>query len=144
MINTIKQYTTEGNLISKLSNIASICYEEVTDLNWVGFYIYDSDHQALVLGPFQGKRATSVIPIDQGVCGHAFSHNKVTVVDDVHQFCGHIACDIYSKSELVIPITKDNQAIAVLDIDSPVHARFDKATVEKFKEIVAYIEEHVI
>ncbi len=144
MISTIKEYTSTGDLISKLGNIASICYEEVPDLNWVGFYLYSLEHQALVLGPFQGKKATSVIEVNKGVCGHAFRNNEVTVVEDVHQFCGHIACDINSKSELVIPINKDSKVIAVMDIDSPAHARFDQATVETFKTVVAYIEKNVI
>lgn len=144
MLNTIKEYTKEGNLISKLANISSICMENVEDLNWVGFYIYNHDVDALVLGPFQGKKATSVIKVTDGVCGHAYSNDETTVVKDVHDFCGHIACDINSNSELVIPIHKDGVVIGVFDIDSPIKNRFDEELVKKFSEVVKYIEENII
>ncbi len=144
MIETIKSYTKEGNLISKLGNISSICYEEISDLNWVGFYFYNLDCEALVLGPFQGKKATSIIKISDGVCGHAYSNDELTIVDDVHNFCGHIACDIASNSELVIPLHKDGEVVGVLDVDSPIKSRFDSDTVEMFKKVVKYIEESVL
>lgn len=144
MIETIKNYTKDGNLVSKLGNISSICMEEIEDLNWVGFYIYNLDQEALVLGPFQGKKATSVIAPTDGVCGKAFTTDEVTVVEDVHNFCGHIACDLASNSELVIPLHKDGVVIGVMDIDSPVKARFDSDLVELFKSVVNYIEENIL
>lgn len=144
MLEIIKEYTKEGNIISQLGNISSICMEEVEDLNWVGFYIFNEDYNALVLGPFNGKKATSIIEVDQGVCGSAFSQDKTLVVDDVHNFCGHIACDINSNSELVIPLHMDGKVIGVMDIDSPVKKRFDNETVEIFENIATYIEESIL
>ncbi len=144
MIETIKSYTSQGNLVSKLGNISSICYEEIDDLNWVGFYFYNLDVEALVLGPFQGKKATSVIKPTDGVCGHAFTNDELTIVEDVHNFCGHIACDLASNSELVIPIHKDGKVVGVMDIDSPVKSRFDVKTVEMFQTVVDYIESTII
>ncbi|MFV0424171.1 MAG: GAF domain-containing protein [Bacilli bacterium] len=144
MLEIIKEYTKNGNIISQLGNISSICMEEILDLNWVGFYIYNQDYKALVLGPFNGKKATSIIDIDKGVCGSAFSKNELIIVDDVHNFCGHIACDIASSSELVIPLHKDGEVIGVMDIDSPIKSRFDADLVDKFKEVVDYIENYIL
>lgn len=144
MIDIIKEYTKEGNIISQLGNISSICMEEFDNLNWVGFYFYNEDYKALVLGPFNGKKATSIIETTQGVCGSAYSKDELTVVDDVHDFCGHIACDIASNSELVIPIHKDGVVVGVMDIDSPIKSRFDEELVNKFSEIVKYIEENIL
>lgn len=144
MLEIIKCYTQEGNIVSKLGNISSICMEEISDLNWVGFYLYEEDLNALVLGPFNGKKATSIIETDKGVCGSAYTNDEVTVVDDVHSFCGHIACDLNSNSELVIPLHKDGKVVGVMDIDSPIKSRFDKDLVETFKSVVAFIEENII
>lgn len=144
MLEIIKDYTKDGNIISKLGNISSICYEEIENLNWVGFYIYNVDVNALVLGPFQGKKATSVIKTEDGVCGHSFTNDEVTVVDDVHNFCGHIACDINSNSELVIPLHKEGKVVGVMDIDSPIKARFDETTKEMLVEVAKYVEENIL
>ncbi len=144
MQKTIEEYTKDGNIISKLGNISSICMEEISDLNWCGFYFYNLDHEALVLGPFNGKKATSIIKTSDGVCGKAFTSEKLVVVDDVHKFCGHIACDINSASELVIPLHKDGKVIGVMDIDSPITGRFNDDLVEKFVELTKYIEEYIL
>ncbi len=144
MLEIIKEYTKEGNIISHLGNISSICMEEISDLNWVGFYIFNEDFKALVLGPFSGKKATSVIEVGKGVCGTAYENDETMVVDDVHNFCGHIACDIASSSELVIPIHKNGQVIGVMDIDSPLQSRFDEEIVDVFNEVVNYIEENIL
>ncbi len=144
MLDIIKEYTKSGNVVSKLGNISSICMEEVENLNWVGFYMFDEKQDALILGPFNGKKATSVIKTDQGVCGSAFSQDKTLNVDDVHSFCGHIACDINSNSELVIPIHKDGKVIGVMDIDSPIKNRFDIATKQKMEDVVIYIEDNIL
>lgn len=144
MLDIIKNYTKEGNIISQLGNISSICMEEIEDLNWVGFYFYNVDYKALVLGPFNGKKATSIIETGDGVCGSAYTNDEVTVVDDVHNFCGHIACDLASNSELVIPLHKDGNVVGVMDIDSPVKSRFEKNLVDKFNEVVKYIEENIL
>ncbi len=144
MLDVIKSYTQDGNTVSKLGNISSICMEEISGLNWVGFYLYDNDLDVLVLGPFNGKKATSIIETDKGVCGTAFTNDKLTVVDDVHSFCGHIACDLNSNSELVIPLHKDGKVVGVMDIDSPIKSRFDNELVEIFKSIVSFIESNII
>lgn len=144
MLNRIKEYTENGNLISKLANISSICFEEIEDLNWVGFYFYNLDHEALVLGPFQGKAATSIIKTTDGVCGSAFTDDEIKNVKDVHNFCGHIACDLASNSELVIPIHKEGQVIGVMDIDSPIKDRFDSETENIFVSVVKYIEDNIV
>jgi GAF domain-containing protein len=116
-----------------MSNASAILYDNMEDLNWAGFYIMRDG--ALVLGPFQGKVACINIPLGKGVCGTAAQKDETLVVEDVHQFPGHIACDSASNSEIVVPIHKDGKVVGVLDIDSPKLARFnqdDKAGLERF------------
>ena len=113
----------EPDLIANMANAAALIWEYLPDLNWAGFYrVIDGE---LVLGPFQGKVACIRIPIGKGVCGTAASTGEIQLVEDVHAFPGHIACDAASVSELVVPIFRDGRVIAVLDLDSPVPARFD-------------------
>lgn len=112
----------ENDFIANASNFTSFIYNELGDLNWVGFYFYDN--KELVLGMFQGKPACIRIHLGKGVCGTAAEKRKTIVVDDVHKFPGHIACDEASNSEIVIPIIIDNKLIGVLDIDSPKINRF--------------------
>ena len=102
---------------------AASIWETLPGLNWAGFY-RNVDGE-LVLGPFQGRPACIRIKFGEGVCGTAAATRQVQRVDDVHAFPGHIACDSASNSELVVPIVKDGELIAVLDLDSPDHARFD-------------------
>ena len=114
-----------------LANTSAFLKEMLTDINWVGFYLWQSDRQQLEVGPFQGKIACSTIASGSGVCGTAFHQQKVQIVPDVHQFAGHIACDSATNSEIVIPLTDETgQKIGVLDIDSPIKNRFqdDDAT----------------
>ena len=92
------------------------------DLNWAGFYLYKSGE--LVLGPFQGKPACVRIAIGKGVCGTAAARRETVLVEDVHAFPGHIACDSASNSEIVVPLLRGTELLGVLDLDSPVHARF--------------------
>ncbi len=113
----------EQDLIANMANISAILYWALDNVNWVGFYIIKKEQ--LVLGPFHGQPACIRIPIGKGVCGTAVSQNTMQLIDDVHQFPGHIACDASSNSEIVLPINQNNQIIAVLDIDSPDIARFD-------------------
>jgi GAF domain-containing protein len=113
----------EQDLIANMANISAILYWALDNTNWVGFYLVKDEQ--LVLGPFHGQPACIRIPIGRGVCGTAVSENKIQLIDDVHQFSGHIACDVASNSEIVLPIRQNNQIIAVLDIDSPNIARFD-------------------
>ncbi|WP_071441945.1 GAF domain-containing protein [Traorella massiliensis] len=127
----------EKDLIANLSNISACLNENLTDINWVGFYLMKEGE--LVLGPFQGKVACIRIPIGKGVCGSAVSERKILRIDDVHQFKGHIACDSASNSEIVLPIYKHDEIVAVLDIDSPSFNRFSEEDEKILNEITAYI-----
>ena len=111
------------DLISNLSNASALLKLFLNDINWAGFYLMKDG--ALVLGPFQGKPAVTQIHIGEGVCGTAVAEKKTQRVDDVHACPNHIACDLASSSEIVVPIMKGEQVLGVLDIDSPVAARFD-------------------
>lgn len=118
---------------ANLANAAALLWEFLPQINWAGFYkMVDGQ---LVLGPFQGKAARVVIPVGQGVCGTAVAQDQVQRVDNVHNFCGHIACDCASNSEIVIPIHVRGEIWGVLDMDSPVFDRFteqDQAGLEQF------------
>ena len=115
--------TGEPDPIANMANIASLLWHSLPDLNWAGFY--RNQDGELVLGPFQGRPACIRIPFGKGVCGTAAATRSVQCVDDVDAFPGHIACDSASRSELVVPIVAGNRLIGVLDLDSPLHARFD-------------------
>ena len=127
----------ESDLIANLSNAAALLNCFLEDINWVGFYLA-KDNQ-LILGPFQGLPACIRIPFHKGVCGHAATLKETVVVDNVHDFPGHIACDSATNSEIVIPIIKNDQLIGVLDIDSPSLNRFseiDRLYLEQFIQIL--------
>jgi GAF domain-containing protein len=113
----------EPDAVANMANVASLLWEYLPDLNWAGFYRNVGDE--LVLGPFQGKAACIRIPFGKGVCGTAASTATTQLVDDVHAFPGHIACDAASRSELVVPVIADGRVIAVIDLDSPLPSRFD-------------------
>jgi len=132
----------ETNQIANLSNASSLLNQSLDRINWVGFYLMDTNQQ-LVLGPFQGLPACVRIPIGKGVCGTSALKKESVLVADVHQFPGHIACDAASKSEIVIPLIKDDQLIGVLDIDSPEKDRFDELDQQKLEEFVAVLVEHI-
>ena len=108
--------------ISILSNASSLIWEYMDRLNWCGFYLLEDGK--LILGPFQGKVACTEIQLGKGVCGTAAVKDETILVEDVHSFDGHIACDSASNSEIVVPIHKNGALYGVLDIDSPVLARF--------------------
>ena len=113
----------ESDPIANMANVAAILFHGLPDLNWAGFYrVKDGE---LVLGPFQGKPACIRIALGKGVCGTAAATGKTQLVEDVHAFAGHIACDADSRSELVVPIMADGMVVAVIDLDSPTPARFD-------------------
>jgi GAF domain-containing protein len=120
--------------------VAALLWEFVPDLNWAGFYRMARDQageEELVLGPFVGRPACIRIPIGVGVCGAALQSGKTQLVEDVHSFPGHIACDAASRSELVVPVKRDGKVIAVIDLDSPSPARFsgaDAAGIEALAE----------
>ncbi len=119
----------EDDIISRMANISAFLYENMADINWVGFYIVRGD--VLKVGPFQGKVACSNIPKGKGVCGTAWERLETIVVPDTHQFEGHIACDVASRSEVVIPILdKNGEMLAELDVDSPLLDHFSEKDVE--------------
>jgi GAF domain-containing protein len=122
---------TEGepDAIANMANIAALIWQFIPDLNWAGFYRFDDSKSPgeLVLGPFQGKAACIRIALGKGVCGTAAATRTTQLVEDVHAFPGHIACDAASASEVVVPIVHDGRLIGVLDLDSPIAARFDLA-----------------
>jgi len=123
--------------VANLANASALLWEALPKINWAGFYLLEGE--VLVLGPFQGKTACIEIPVGRGVCGTAVAENATQLVDDVHQFPGHIACDCASNSEIVVPLRKDGKVIGVLDIDSPAFARFsnaDREGLERFAELL--------
>lgn len=116
----------ESDDIANLANLSALIYTSLPDLNWVGFYLYKEGH--LILGPFQGKPACVHLYLNQGVCGTAAAQKRTLNVSDVHAFEGHVACDSASQSECVVPMIVDGSVIGVLDVDSPIHDRFDHET----------------
>jgi L-methionine (R)-S-oxide reductase len=114
----------ESDAVANMANAAGLIFESLPDLNWAGFYRNVAGE--LVLGPFQGRPACIRIPFGQGVCGVAAETGQVQRIDDVHAFPGHIACDSASNSEIVLPLIRDGELLAVLDLDSPKHGRFDE------------------
>lgn len=155
----------DAHWLPVLSNAAALLWAALDDINWAGFYLVDpvtvsgveldagsgvepsaapSDHEPctpeLRLGPFQGKVACVRIPFGRGVCGTAAETKTSQLVEDVHQFPGHIACDSASNSEVVVPIVKDNQVVGVLDIDSPSVARFTQEDLTGLEQVVKALE----
>ena len=123
--------------ISVLANASALIWDGLEDINWAGFYIMRGGH--LELGPFQGKPACVRIPFGKGVCGTAAAEGETVLVENVHEFAGHIACESDSRSEIVLPICKKGSLYGVLDIDSPFFRRFsssDRDGLEQFAEIL--------
>ena len=112
----------ERDRIANAANTAALIFDALPGLNWAGFYLYKSGE--LVLGPFQGKPACVRIALGKGVCGTAAMRRETVLVEDVHAFPGHIACDSASNSEIVVPLVRGDELLGVLDLDSPHHARF--------------------
>ena len=122
---------------ANLANASALLFQTLEEINWAGFYLADGDQ--LILGPFQGKPACIRIPFGKGVCGTAAQEDRTVVVENVHQFPGHIACDGASNSEIVVPIHYRGEVFGVLDIDSPIFNRFsaeDAAGLEAFVRIL--------
>ena len=113
----------EPDAMANMANISALLWQFLPDLNWAGFYRLIGDE--LVLGPFQGKPACIRIPVGRGVCGAAAATRETQLVEDVHAFPGHIACDAASESEVVVPVIHDGALVGVIDLDSPRAARFD-------------------
>ncbi|MEQ1863686.1 MAG: GAF domain-containing protein [Micropepsaceae bacterium] len=126
----------ERDLIANAANVAALIWTLMPDLNWAGFYFVKGGE--LVLGPFQGKPACVRIAMGKGVCGTAAATRASVLVDDVHAFPGHIACDSASNSELVVPLIKNGIVHGVLDLDSPLFARFDASDRAAFERLVAF------
>jgi L-methionine (R)-S-oxide reductase len=131
----------ERDLVANAANMAALLYWSLRDLNWAGFYLVEPERGDLLLGPFQGKPACVRIPIGRGVCGAAAQRRETVVVRDVHAFPGHIACDSASNSEVVVPIVRDGRLLGVLDLDSPLHARFDAADARGLEALVRILVE---
>ena len=129
-------FKQEPDPIANMANLSALLYEALQDVNWVGFYRLANNE--LILGPFQGGTACVRIKMGSGVCGTSALRKETLIVNDVHQFPGHIACDARSQSEIVIPLVKKGRLLGVLDIDSPVNSRFneeDKKGLEKLVEL---------
>ena len=128
----------EPDAVANMANLSALIWQFLPQLNWAGFYrMVDG---GLVLGPFQGKAACIRIPLGQGVCGTAAASGETQLVPDVHAFPGHIACDAASASELVVPVKRDGEVIAVIDLDSPQLGRFDAedaAGIEALARVIA-------
>lgn len=131
----------EPDGVANMANLAALIWQYVPGLNWAGFYrVVDGE---LVLGPFCGKPACIRIPLGRGVCGTAAASGETQLVADVHAFPGHIACDAASRSELVVPVTRDGAVIAVIDLDSPLPARFDADDQAGFEALAALVAERI-
>lgn len=128
--------TGEPDLVANAANFSAFLNEQLDKVNWLGFYFLRGDE--LVLGPFQGRPACVRIPVGKGVCGAAVASGSTQVVADVHSFPGHIACDIRSRSEVVVPLWRAGEIVGVLDIDSPVTDRFSAAEVETIEALVRH------
>ena len=127
----------ERDWLANLAQFSALVHQSVPHLNWAGFYM--ARGQELVLGPFQGKVACVRIPFTRGVCGACASTGQIQLVEDVHAFPGHIACDSASNSELVLPVVVGDRLVAVFDLDSPLIARFDAEDAHGFVQAVAVL-----
>ncbi|AKH43343.1 GAF domain-containing protein [Altererythrobacter atlanticus] len=137
------QALTEGEQdgVANMANVAALMWQLLPDLNWAGFYrMVDGE---LVLGPFCGKPACIRIPLGRGVCGTAAASAESQLVEDVHAFPGHIACDADSRSELVVPVLRDGKVIAVIDLDSPLPARFDEDDKAGIEELATLLSDRI-
>ena len=131
----------EPDAIANMANAAALIWQYLPDLNWAGFYrMVDGE---LVLGPFQGKAACIRIAVGKGVCGTAAATRDTQLVEDVHAFPGHIACDAASRSELVVPLVRDGVVLGVLDLDSPEPARFDAEDAKGCEALAALLVERL-
>lgn len=127
----------EPDAIANMANISALAWEMLPDLNWAGFYrAVDGE---LVLGPFQGRPACIRIAFGAGVCGTAAATGETQCVADVHAFAGHIACDVASAAELVVPVIAGGRVVAVLDLDSPTPGRFDAADIAGGEALAALL-----
>jgi GAF domain-containing protein len=124
----------QSDFLANISNFAALLFTTLPDLNWAGFYLLRGND--LVLGPFQGKPACACIAIGDGVCGAAALQRAAVIVPDVHAFPGHIVCDEASQSEMVLPVFKDRRLVGVLDLDSPIPARFGELDRDRIQQLL--------
>ncbi|KZE39798.1 GAF domain-containing protein [Bhargavaea cecembensis] len=132
----------ERNVMANLANASALLNQFLDRTNWVGFYVMDGEDE-LVLGPFQGLPACVRIALGKGVCGTAARDRQTQLVEDVHAFPGHIACDAASRSEVVVPIIVEDRVFGVLDIDSPELARFSEEDARGLEKFVRVLEKHL-
>ena len=137
----------EPDAVANMANVAALLWDYLPDLNWAGFYrvapAKASPALELVLGPFVGRPACIRIPFGTGVCGAAAASGATQLVADVHAFPGHIACDAASASELVVPVIRDGQVVAVIDLDSPLPARFTEADATGIEALAALLSTRI-
>lgn len=133
--------SSERDWLASLANASALLFQNLEEINWAGFYLYKENE--LVLGPFQGKTACTRIKVGKGVCGTAVQERATQVVEDVHTFPGHIACDSASNSEVVVPIIFQDKIIGVLDIDSPVLKRFDELDARYLERFVHMLNKYI-
>lgn len=129
----------ETDLIAAMANVASLLFYSLLDINWCGFYRKVGNR--LIIGPFQGKPACIEIPLGRGVCGRAALERHTIIVDDVHSIADHIACDLQSRSEIVVPLVDSNAVIGVLDLDSPCRGRFTQQEAKLLEQIAQLVVE---
>jgi GAF domain-containing protein len=132
----------EDNVMSSLSNLTAILKSTFERISWVGFYLYDG--HKLYLCPFQGNLACTNIEIGKGVCGLAANNRETIVVPDVENFPGHIACDARSKSEIVVPIVKNDELFGVLDLDSYAYNSFDDIDKTYLEKVIDYLVQKIL
>lgn len=140
-LNAMLASITEGvpYTMTNLANASALLNSSLKDINWAGFYTIKDNK--LVLGPFQGKVACTIIQMGKGVCGTAAATDTTQLVPDVHKFPGHIACDSASNSEIVIPMHRNGEVFGVLDIDSPLFDRFSEEDRKGLESFVKILEE---
>ncbi len=128
-------FADEKNFLANSANFSAFIYHSLNNLNWAGFYLLSGSE--LILSSFIGRTACVRIDLSRGVCGKAASEKSIVIVDDVHSFPGHIACDSASASEMVLPLIKDGMLYGVFDLDSPIKSRFDKETADYLTKALA-------
>ena len=131
----------EPDGVANMANLAALIWQYLPDLNWTGFYRRIGD--GLVLGPFIGKPACLRIPLGEGVCGRAAAEGVTQLVPDVQAYPGHIACDAASRSELVVPVFREGAVVAVIDLDSPLPARFDEMDARGIEALAAAVADRI-
>src|SRR3569832_1537902 len=130
----------EHDFVANAANFSALLFNSLPNVNWAGFYFLQGEE--LVLGPFQGNPACVRIPMGKGVCGVAAQQCETIIVPNVHEFPGHIACDVASNSEIVVPLFDGERLLGVLDLDSPAFGRFDDQDAEGLNELVTVFVAH--